>query len=83
MKMEVLNLSAEEKRILLLFDSNGPSSEDEKVDEYLHAHDLEPKRQYSETRDGKEYLVYYFGHCYLEDHMEQLSALSGEAQPQA
>ena len=42
MKMEVLNLSPTEKRILLLFDSDEPSSDDEKVDEYLHAHDLEP-----------------------------------------
>ena len=79
MKIEVLNLSDTEKRILFLFDSDGPSPEDEKVDEYLHAHDLEPKRQYSETRDGKEYLVYYFGSCYLEDHMGQLSALASES----
>ena len=83
MKMEVLNQSPTEKRVLLLFDSNGLSLEDEKVDEYLRAHDLEPKRQYSETRDGKEYLVYYFGHCYLEDHLDQLSALASEAQMQA
>ena len=34
--------------------------------------------------DGKEYLVYYFGHCYLEDHMEQLSSMATEApQPQS
>ena len=50
----------------------------------MRAHELEPKRQYSETRDGKEYLVYYFGHCYLEDHMEQLSSMTTEApQPQS
>ncbi|MDA0988497.1 MAG: hypothetical protein O2783_05095 [Chloroflexi bacterium] len=83
MKIEVLNLTATEKRVLLLFDSAGLSPEDEKVDEYLHANELEPKRQYSETRDGKEYIVYYFGNCYLEDHLGQLSALAGEAQPQA
>ncbi len=83
MKIEVLNLTATEKRVLLLFDSVGLSPEDEKVDEYLHANELEPKRQYSETRDGKEYIVYYFGNCYLEDHLDQLAALAGEAQPQA
>ena len=83
MKIEVINLSPEEQRVLLLFDSDGPSPKDVQVDDYLHAHDLEPKRQYSETRDGKEYLVYYFGHCYLEDHLEQLSAMASEApQPQ-
>ena len=84
MKIEVINLSPTEQRVLLLFDSDGPSLEDERVDDYLHAHELEPKRQYSETRDGKEYLVYYFGHCYLEDHMEQLTAMASEApQPQS
>lgn len=84
MKMEVINLSPTEQRVLLLFDSDGPSPEDVQVDDYLRARELEPKRQYSETRDGKEYLVYYFGHCYLEDHMEQLSSMTTEApQPQS
>ena len=80
MKVEVINVGPKEQRVLLLFDSGGPSSEYERVDEYLHANDLEPKRQYSETRDGKEYLVYYFGHCYLEGHLDHLSALADEAQ---
>ena len=81
MKMEVINLSSTEQRVLLLFDSgnDGPSPKDEQVDDYLQAHELEPKRQYWETRDGKGYLVYYFGHCYLEDHLEQLSAMASEA----
>ena len=35
MKMEVLNLSAEEKRIILLFDNSELSPEDEKVDEVV------------------------------------------------
>jgi hypothetical protein len=82
MKMELLSLSDDQKRILLLFDSSELSPEDEKIDEYLHANDLEPKRQYSEMRDGKEYLVYYFGHCYLEDYLDQLSAISGAAKPE-
>ena len=79
MKMEVINLSPTEQRFPLLFDSNGPSPKDVEIDSYLHDHELEPKRQYWETRDGKEYLVYYFGHCYLEDHMEQLSAMASQA----
>ena len=83
MKMEVINLSPTEQRVLLLFESDGPSQEDVQVDEYLHAHELEPKRQYSETRDGKAYLVYYFGYCYLEDHLEGLLAMASESpQPQ-
>ena len=83
MKMEVINVSPKEQRVLLLFDSDGPLPKDEQVDSYLRAHELEPKRQYSETRDGKEYLVYYFGHCYLEDHLEQLTAMASEGLPQA
>jgi hypothetical protein len=83
MKIEVLNLTAIEKRVLLLFDRDGLSPEDEKIDEYLHANELQPKHQYSETRDGKEYIIYYFGNCYLENHLDQLSALAGEVQPQA
>ncbi|MBI2855656.1 MAG: hypothetical protein HYX93_02280 [Chloroflexi bacterium] len=79
MKMEVINLSPEEQRVLLLFESQGLTPEDEQVDAYLHANALEPKRQYWETRDGKEYLVYYFGHCYLEGHMEKLASLASEA----
>lgn len=76
MKMEVINLRASEQRVLLLFDAEGPSPKDESVDAYLHAHDLTPRRQYRETRDGTEYVVFYFGHCYLEDHMERLTAMA-------
>jgi hypothetical protein len=79
MKMEVVNLSSTEQRVLLLFDGDGLSQKDEQADTYLHDHELEPKRQYRETRDGKEYLVYYFGHCYLEGHLDQLSAFASEA----
>lgn len=79
MKIEILNLSETEQRILLLFEGDGPSIEDQQVDRYLHTNELEPKRQYWETRDGKEYLVYYFGHCYLEGHMEQLYSMAGQA----
>ena len=79
MKMEVLNLSPTEQRIIMLFDSQNVTSEDEQVDGYLHAHELEPKRQYWETREGTDYLVYYFGHCYLEGHLEHLAAMATEA----
>jgi hypothetical protein len=83
MKIELFNLSDERKRILFLFDTSELSPEDKKINEYLHANDLEPKHQYSETRDGKEYLVYYFGHCYLDEHLDNLSTISGVANPKA
>jgi hypothetical protein len=83
MKMEVIEVKPTEQRVLLLFDGDGPTSESEQVDEYLRANDLEPKRKYSEVRDGKEYMVYYFGQCYLEGHLDQLSALADDAGSQA
>ena len=83
MKMEVIEVKPTEQRVLLLFDGDGPTSESEQVEEYLRANDLEPKRKYSEVRDGKEYMVYYFGQCYLGSHMDHLSALSDDAGSQA
>ena len=79
MKMELLNLSPTEQRILILFEPDNISSQDHQVDEYLHSHELEPKRQYSETREGKDYLIYYFGGCYLEGHIKQLVSMATEA----
>ena len=76
MDMQVINLTPTEKRVLLLFDAEQESSEDERVVSYLSQHNLEPRRQYHEQRDGKEYLVYYFGHCYLEDHLSALKAMA-------
>ena len=46
------------------------------VDQYLIDNQLEPKRKYSENRNGVDYLVYYFGHCYLADHLEILSEMA-------
>ena len=79
MKMEQFNLTLEEERVLLLFEPDMSSSGDTEVFEYLRAHDLEPRRQYHEQRDGKDYLVYYFGHCYLEPHLSALRAMATEA----
>ena len=79
MKMELMNLTPTEQRVLLLFDPGEPSPEDDKVRAYLQAHNLEPKRQYQTAKDGKEYVTYYFGHCYLEDHLERLSAMASES----
>ena len=79
MKMEVIHLTPEEQRVLLLFDPARPVPQDQVVDNYLRDQGLEPKRQYRETRDGREYIVYYFGHCYLEGHIDHLAGLATEA----
>ena len=82
MKLEVLDITPEEQRILLVF--NGKESEQrEKVDDYLKSHNLEPKRQYTEDRNNEEHLVYFFGQCYLEGHVEHLASMAVESNAEA
>ena len=68
-------MSPGEERVLLLFDAKTPGNEHEKMLVYLRAQDLTPRREYTEERDGIEYLVYYFGQCYLEPHLEAVAAI--------
>ena len=79
MKLEVISIAPTEQRVLLLFDPSGPDAKDSEVNTYLQSNNLEPKREYSETRNDKEYNVYYFGHCYIEDHLEKLASMATEA----
>ncbi len=74
--METITVSPGEQRVLLLFDAKTPGGDRDKVAEYLKAHDLTPRREYTEERDGTEYLVYYFGQCYLEPHLEAVTAIA-------
>ena len=75
MKLETITVSPGEQRILLLFDSQDQTAADDEVRSYLTSNGLEPRRQYSEIRDDTEYEVYYFGHCYIEEHLDSLSGL--------
>ncbi len=79
MKIEMITVSPGEERVLFLFDPDEPSSDLLRVVEYLSAHNLTPRREYTEERDGKDFLVYYFGHYYLEPHLGALAAIAGEA----
>ena len=79
MKMETITVSPGEDRVLLLFDAAATEAARGRVDDYLKAHDLSPRREYTEERDGKDYLVYYFGHCYLEPHLDAMAAIVGES----
>ncbi len=74
--METITVSPGEQRVLLLFNAKTPGGEREKVEEYLEAHDLMPRREHTEERDDTEYLVYYFGQCYLEPHLEAVAAIA-------
>ena len=79
MKIEVINVAECQDRVLLLFEGETPSEQDARVDDYLRSNNLEPKKQYTENRDGTDYRVYYFGQCYIGNHMDELSALAEEA----
>ena len=76
MNMEFLQVSPDEQRVILLFKESDQDEKLKEVDHYLLNNQLEPKRKYSENRDGIDYLVYYFGHCYLADHLEILSEMA-------
>tara|TARA_Y100000590_G_scaffold431952_1_gene547331 strand:- start:16429 stop:16671 length:243 start_codon:yes stop_codon:yes gene_type:complete len=78
MNMEFLQVTPDEQRVILLFEESDQDSKLREVDQYLISNQLEPKRKYSENRDGTDYLVYYFGHCYLADHLEVLSEMANE-----
>ena len=75
--MEFLQVTPDEQRVILLFEESDQDEKLKEVDQYLINSQLEPKRKYSENRDGIDYLVYYFGHCYLADHLEILSEMAG------
>ena len=79
MKLETITVSPGERRVLLLFDPQTQTVADNEARYYLTSNDLEPKRQYNETRDETEYEVYYFGHCYIEEHLESLTGFAAEA----
>lgn len=74
--LEVITVAPKEQRVLMLFDQDGRSPDDEQIREYLQQHDLAPRKQYEETRDATRYDVYYFGHCYLEGHLESLTRMA-------
>ncbi len=76
MKIETITVSPGEQRVLLRFDPDAPSETDEQVRAFLKANDLEPKREYQETYEGKEHQVYYFGHCYIESHLPKLTEMA-------
>ena len=76
MKMETITVSPGEQRVLLMFDPEARSADDQQVQSYLDSNGLEPKRIYRETRDESEYEVQYFGYCYIESHLDSLTDLA-------
>ncbi len=76
MKLETITVSPDQERVLIMFEQNDGSEEDDEVRSYLTSKGLEPRRQYMDTRDENEYEVYYFGHCYIEKHLDKLTGMA-------
>ena len=67
-----------QERVLLLFDPDEQAGKD-RVRSYLTANDISPRREYTETRDGADYEVFYFGSCYIEGHLDNLTEVASGA----
>lgn len=78
MKVETITTDSCQERVLLLFDPGEQVARD-RVRSYLTANDISPRREYSETRDDTEYDVYYFGSCYIEGHLDNLTEVASGA----
>jgi hypothetical protein len=59
-----------------MFDPDEQLSTDSQITSYLQDNGLEPKRGYKETRESTEYNILYFGHCYLDGHMDALTGFA-------
>ena len=55
--------------VFLAFRKDEAEAEDEAVKAYLEEHELMPKMQGTDTVDGEELDVRYFGGCYLGRHL--------------
>jgi hypothetical protein len=76
MQIETIKITEEEQRILIIIDKKSDNETKELLDSYLENNTLSPKKEYLEERNGKDYLVYYFGHCYIEEHLENIGNIA-------
>src|ERR671922_1210485 len=59
--------------ILLIFDQEQPDPEDEEAKRYLAERGLEPKRTFHTDMQGRDYVVWQFGGCYLGRHLDAIA----------
>ena len=78
MKLERITTDSCQERVLLLFDPDEQATKD-KVRSYLTENDISPRREYTEARDDVQYEVYYFGSCYIERHLDNLTEVASGA----
>ena len=78
MKVETITTDSCQERVLLLFDPDEQAARD-RVRSYLTDNDISPRREYTEARDDTEYEVYYFGSCYIQSHLDNLTEVASGA----
>ena len=78
MKVETMTTDSCQERVLLLFDPGEQAARD-RVQSYLAQNDISPRREYTETRDDTDYEVYYFGSCYIQGHLDNLTEVASGA----
>ena len=65
--------------IFLAFNKEHSDLEDKAVKAYLEEHELIPKAQGTDTLEGQEYDVMYFGGCYLGRHLNVIGDMQRKA----
>ena len=61
--------------VQLMFDCAFPTSEDAQVKSYLVEKQLEPRVEWEETIEGRNYQLMQFGGCYLGNHLQEIGNL--------
>ena len=62
-------------RVILVFDLEGPNSEDPEVRGYMNEWELEPKYQRVGDFEGSNSEIMQFGGCYLGKHLGRISEI--------
>ena len=62
-------------RVILVFDLEGPDSEDQEVRDYMAEWELEPKYQRTGDFEGRNSELMQFGGCYLGKHLGRMSEI--------
>ena len=72
-----MEIESEAGKILIIIDPNDANDValTDSMDMYLKGNGLSPKRQYSTAIHGENRIVYSFGHCYIEKHMEKIQSI--------
>ena len=65
--------------VQLMFDCAFPTSEDAQVKSYLVEKQLEPRVEWEETIEGRDYQLMQFGGCYLGNHLQEIGNLQRSA----